>query len=142
MGTEEPEKVIYNLLSLARGLCKALRISCTEVCIVDKEFISLIKELEPNSRSNIISLMDLGSIHVSRCSFDHLSRVDKKSFAFSMLAKEFGELQRTRSIVFKNNGIYVPIVSTWRRTNPTVIGCVILTKHLPSEGGKSNPLKS
>jgi len=86
--------------------------------------------------------MDLGSIHVSRCSFDHLSRVDKKSIAFSMLAKEYGELERNRSIIFKNNGIYIPIISTWRRPNPTVIGCLILTKHLPAEGGKSNPLKS
>ena len=142
MGTDEAEKVIYNMMQLARGLCKALRISCTEVCLVDKEFISLIKELEPNCKDNITSLMDLGSIFVSRCSFDHLSRVDKKSFAFSMMAREYAELERTRSIVFKNNGIYIPIISTWRRANPTVVGCLILTKHLPSEGGKSNPMKS
>ena len=142
MGTDEPSKVSLNLSHMARGLCKIFDISCTEICFVDKEFISLLVGIEPASKQNVISYMDLGEIHISRCSFDKTSRIDKKSYAFGMLAKEYPNIKNTRAILFKNNGIYLPIISRWRNTYPTVIGCVILSKNLQIDEDKTSVLNS
>lgn len=72
--------------------------------------------------------MELDTIIVVRCSFqNNITRVDKKSIAYSSLAKEYPSIQRRNTPLFKNEAVYIPILHSWRTKKMHVIGTVILS---------------
>lgn len=141
MRTRESSKVFSNLKHLARGVCKVFQVSCTEICLVDNEVISLLKGIEAESKQQMRDYMDMGEVHVTRCSFDKTSRINQKSHAFGLLAKEYPKIKSNRAILFKHNAIFIPIVSKWRREFPEIIGCIIVSKTLANPGANS-PMKN